>query len=214
MIITRLNVDSEATTKVNIELSASEKGNLVHEGVATFSSCLAMLTAEFIQNSCQSVEQAKILFSVIHEMQRDMVEEYIISQFEDARELREEAELYAYMEDVFELFLGTANLTREQFLGKYKYSETLKYEPVITDNTVTVVLSNGVVGDILCEFPISLIESDFDKYHRTICMAYIASIIAADLIFGDGDDNPIRQIPAGDGDGGLNEKISHLLSQR
>lgn len=213
----RLSVDTEANKafKINIELTDAEKEDFIHKGVVTFSLCLARLAGEFIQNTSQTKEQAKVLSSIILEMQQDMLEEYIDALFEDIQEIREEAELYSYMEDVFKVFLETANLTKEQFLQKYKDSKTLKYEPVITDNTITVVLSNGLVGDILCEFPVALIEEDAEKYHRIICMAYIASVIAADLLFGDGDDNnPVRQIPAGDGDGGLNERISHLLNQK
>lgn len=213
----RLSVDTEANKafKKNIELTAAEKEDFVHEGVVTFSLCLARLAGEFIQNASQTKEQAKVLSSIILEMQQDMLEEYIDTLFEDIQEIREEAELYSYMEDVFKVFLGTAHLTKEQFLQKYKGSKTLKYEPVITGDTITVVLSNGSVGDILCEFPVALIEEDAEKYRRTICMAYIASVVAADLLFGNRENNnPIRQIPAGDGDGGLNEQISHLLNQK
>ena len=212
----RLSVDTEANKafKINIELTDTEKKDFIHEGVVTFSLCLARLAGEFIQNASQTKEQAKVLSSIILEMQQDMLKEYVDTLFEDIQEIREEAELYSYMEDVFKVFLGTAHLTKEQFLQKYKGSKTLKYEPVITGDTVTVVLSNGLVGDILCEFPVALIEEDFENYHRTICMAYIASVIAADLLFDGEDNNPIRQNPAGDGDGGLNEQISHLLNQK
>lgn len=212
----RLRVDTEANKafKINIELTATEKKDLVHEGVVTFSLCLARLAGEFIQNASQTKEQAKVLSSIILEVQQDMLKEYVDTLFEDIQEIREEAELYSYMEDVFKVFLGTAHLTKEQFLQKYKGSKILKYEPVITDDTITVVLSNGLVGDILCEFPVALIEENAEKYHRTICMAYIASVIAADLLFDGEDNNPIRQNSAGNGDGGLNEQISNLLNQK
>lgn len=210
----RLSVDTEMKAfKANIELTDTEKEDFVHEGVGTFSLCLACLVGEFIQNACHTKEQAKALSSIIQEMQRDIVEDYIDTLLEDILKTKEEAKIYSYMEDAFNIFLGTVNLTKEQFLQKYKNSKTLKCEPVIIDNVITVVLSNGLVGDVLCEFPLTLIEEDPEKYHLTLFMAHIASTVAADLLFGDGEDNPIRQISTEDCDGGLKEQIIQLLNK-
>lgn len=209
----KLSVNSEETTafRVSIDMTDKEKADFIQEGIVTFSLCIARLIGELVQDSCESTEQAKALAAIINTMSKDMVDEYIDGVFDEVKQIREETELYSYMEDMFDAFLKEIGSTREDFLEKYKDSKTLTVEPVLGDETVTIVLQNGVVGDIMEDFPIAMIEEDPETFHRVTAIAHMSATVAGDLIFGE-DANPIRSLDMGpECDGGLSAEIEKML---
>ena len=209
----KLSVNSEETTafRVSIDMTDKEKKDFIQEGVVTFSLCLARLVGELLQDACENTEQAKALSSVIYTMSKDMVEEYIDEVFDEVKQLREESQMYSYMEDMFNEFLKEIGTTRAAFLEKYKGSKTLTVEPVLSEDTVTIVLQNGVVGDVMEDFPIAMIEEDPETFHRVTAIAHMSATVAGDLIFGE-DANPIRSLDMGpECDGGLSAKIEKML---
>ena len=209
----KLSVNSEDTTafRVSIDMTDQEKADFLQEGIVTFSLCIARLIGELVQDTCESTEQAKALSSVINTMSKDMVDEYIDGVFDEVKQLREEAKLYSYMEDMFDAFLKGIGSTREAFLEKYKGSKTLTIEPILGEDTVTIVLQNGVAGDIMEEFPLAMVEEDPETFHRTMVIAHMSAIVAGDLIFGE-DANPIRALDIGpECDGGLSAAIEKMI---
>lgn len=209
----KLSVDSMASEafKVSIELTEEEKTNF-SESLVTFSLCLTRLLGELLQDSCETVREAQTLASVVCEMQEDMINDYIEKVFHDVKESREEAKMYGYMEEMFEAFLDSCGLSEEDFLVRYRNSETLLIKPTLIGNDIRVMLTNGRVADALVEFPVSLMDEDAETYHRQLCMAYMAAIVAGDVIFEE-DHNPIRDLNAGpECDGGLSLAIQSLIS--
>ena len=101
----KLSVNSEETTafRVSIDMTEQEKADFLQEGIVTFSLCIARLIGELVQDSCDSTAQAKALSSIITKMSKDMVDEYIDDIFDEVKQIREEAKLYSYMEDMFEV---------------------------------------------------------------------------------------------------------------
>ena len=209
----KLSVNSEETTafRVSIDMTDKEKADFLQEGIVTFSLCIARLIGELVQDSSDSTEQAKALSSIITKMSKDMVDEYIDDVFDEVKQIREEAKIYSYMEDMFDAFLKGIGSTREDFLEKYKGSKTLTIEPVLGEDTVTIVLQNGVARDIMEEFPLAMVDEDPETFHRTMAIAHMSATVAGDLIFGEGA-NPIRTLDIGpECDGGLSAAIEKMI---
>lgn len=207
------DIDNE---NFEIELSLSDKEHELETGLFSFSLGISRLIAEFTHMFAKSEEQATALTNVIDGMVKNMVNEYIDSgTFAEVAAIREEHQLYAYMEEIFEGWLEDKQKDQVELTEKFRDVDTMKFDVAIDGENVIISLTNGdgSVREVLNTFPQALVQHS-ELLERSVSMCYIIATVLSDLIFGDGEDNPIRKLchTPGYADGGLMGIVKHLLA--
>lgn len=199
-----------------VEVSLSDKEHQLETGLFSFSLAISHLIVEFTHMFAKSEEQATALTNVIYNMVKDMVNEYIDSgTFAEVVTIREEHQLYAYMEEIFEGWLEDKQKDQVELTEKFRDVDTMKFDVAIDGENVIISLTNrdGSVREVLNTFPRAWVQHS-ELLERSVSMCYIIATVLSDLVFGDDENNPVRQLchTPGYADGGLMGIVKHLLA--
>lgn len=199
-----------------VEVLLSEKEHELETGLISFSIGISRIIEEFTHQFAKSEEQATALANVIHDMVKDIINEYIDSGiFTEVAAACEEHQLYAYMKEIFEGWLEDKQKDQVELTEKFRDVDTMKFDVAIDGEHVTISLTNGdgSVREVLNTFPQALGQHS-ELLERSVSINYIIATVLSDLIFGDGEDNPIRKLchTPGYADGGLMGMVKHLLA--
>lgn len=201
-------------TAITIDFIPPESEDL-ETGLTEIALHIARLIIEVTHHYCTNVPQAEVFSDLICKRTTDMVQHYMSTTFKEVADLREESQLYKWMEEMFNNWLSE-NLSESEFKNLFKdvpaTDFSLKPSVDINQDLATIHFDGKSVRTLLLAFPLSSID-DSEQSVRHCDVAYLIGIVAGDILFGE-DDNPIRKMPTSEcTDGGLTNAIRKMREE-